>query len=161
MIRHYSRVKAAPGFLATLRGGFSDLVGGYRQLWREDGLRMFAKYVLSAPSSSSTTTSTSSRLRAWVFGLASRQRLTRHYGAFLQVARSRVYHRRGSVRGARYVFYVQRRPLRCSSSWCSPVACQRLRGGGGGGTQRAHSRRATACWASRRRTWRRGVACGT
>ena len=46
MIRHhYSRLKAAPGFLATLRGGFSDLVGGYRQLWREDGLRMFAKYV--------------------------------------------------------------------------------------------------------------------
>lgn len=32
------------GFLATLRGGFSDLVGGYRQLWREDGLRMFAKW---------------------------------------------------------------------------------------------------------------------
>lgn len=132
MIRHYSRLKAAPGFLATLRGGFSDLVGGYRQLWREDGLRMFARYVPSAPSSSSSSSSTtSSCLRAWVFGLASRQRLTRHYDAFLQVARSRVYHRRGSVCGPRYVFYVQRRPLRCSSSRCSPVACQRLRCGGG------------------------------
>lgn len=31
------------GFLATLYGGAIDTVNGYKQLWREDGIKMFIK----------------------------------------------------------------------------------------------------------------------